>query len=46
MWWLSIILKPLFFMALLYCVLHPARRSVERRMKDGKLKRLLLTRLN
>ncbi len=39
-------LKPFVLFVLAVCVLHPARRAVEKNMKDGKLKRLLLKRVN
>ena len=43
--WISL-LKPVVLIVLAVGVLYPARRAVERRMKDGKLKRLLLRRVN
>jgi hypothetical protein len=46
MWLAAVIAKPLVFMVLLYCFCHPGKRAVQKWMKDGKLKRLLLTRLN
>lgn len=41
-WWLAVLLKP--FATLLFFVVFclPARLAVQRWMKDGKLKRLLL----
>ena len=38
-------LRPFFIFFLAITILYPARRAVEKRMKEGKLKRLLLTRL-
>lgn len=43
-WLLAIALKPLFLLAVLFAV-YPARLLVSRYMRDGKLKRLLLTRV-
>ena len=43
--WVSL-LKPVMLLVLAVGVLYPARMAVQRRMKDGKLKRLLLTRIN
>ena len=40
------LLKPAMLLVLAVCVLYPARMAVQRHMKDGKLKRLLLTRVN
>jgi hypothetical protein len=42
----AILLKPLLFLILCGAVLYPARRAVMRWMPDGKLKRLLLRRVN
>lgn len=39
-------LKPLFLLAVFGLVLIPARLAVQRFMKDGKLKRLLLKRID
>lgn len=44
-WLLVAFLRPFFMVALCFCVLYPARKLCERKMKDGKLKRLLLTRV-
>jgi hypothetical protein len=41
----AIVLKPFALLVLSVCVLIPARLAVQRRMKDGKLKRLLLRRI-
>lgn len=40
------LLRPFVLLILAICVLYPARRLVETRMKDGWLKRLLLFRTN
>jgi signal transduction histidine kinase len=42
---IAILIKPFVLLILSVCVLIPARMAVERRMKDGKLKRLLLRRI-
>lgn len=42
----ALLLKPFVLLLLAVVVLTPARRYVERRMRDGKLKKLLLTRVN
>jgi hypothetical protein len=39
-------LKPLLLLVLAVTVLYPARIAVQRKMKDGKLKRLLLRRID
>lgn len=39
-------LKPFILFVVAVCILYPARRLVEKRMKDGKLKQLLLRRVN
>lgn len=41
----ALLLRPLFLFLLLACVTKPADRLVRRCMKEGRLKRLLLTRL-
>jgi hypothetical protein len=41
-WQLSIILKPLILLVLFGLICLPARLAVQRWMKDGKLKRVLL----
>jgi hypothetical protein len=43
---LTMIFKPIGLTILFLLVLRPIRLLVERRLKDGKLKRLLLYRLN
>jgi phosphate/sulfate permease len=42
---LAAFLRPLVALVLAYVLLVPVRRYVEKRMKDGKLKRLLLKRI-
>lgn len=42
---LSIFLRPFVLIVLFLCVLYPARLLVQRRMPDGRLKRLLLRRV-
>jgi hypothetical protein len=44
-WQWAVLLKPFLFLALAVGVLIPARLAVRRYMRDGKLKRLLLTRV-
>lgn len=39
-------LRPFVLLVLALFILAPARIAVERFMKDGKIKRLLLTRVN
>jgi hypothetical protein len=43
-WILAVVLKPLLFLAVCFMALDPARKAVER-MKDSRLKRLLLKRI-
>jgi hypothetical protein len=43
-WAIALLVKPFVLLVLFVAVLYPARRAVERYMKDGKLKRLLLFR--
>ena len=43
---LAAFLRPFVLLVLGVLILAPARIAVERYMKDGKLKRLLLTRVN
>lgn len=43
---LTMLFKPLVFLVLFAAILIPARLFVQKKMKDGKLKRLLLTRLD
>ena len=43
---LAAALLPLFMFVLSLVLLNPAKRLVQRKMKDGPLKRLLLTRTN
>lgn len=45
-WQIAIVIKPLAFFLLAAVILYPARRAVMRWMPDGKLKRLLLRRVN
>ena len=42
----AILLKPFVLLVLTIVVLLPARKAVERKMKDGRLKRLLLRRIS
>lgn len=44
-WWLGIALKP-FGAFVLLLMAWPVKVLVQRKMKDGKLKRLLLRRVN
>lgn len=44
-WAIALFVKPFALLLLFLLVLYPARRAVEKLMKDGKLKRLLLLRL-
>lgn len=39
-------LRPFVLFILCLMVLYPIRKRIERKMRDGKLKRLLLFRLN
>jgi hypothetical protein len=39
---IAMLIKPFYLLVLSILVLTPARRAVERRMRDGRLKRLLL----
>lgn len=43
---LAVFLKPFIMFVVAACILYPARKAVEKRMKDGKLKRFLLFRVN
>jgi hypothetical protein len=43
---IAILIKPFAMLALCALVLVPARMAVQRKMKDGKLKRLLLRRIS
>jgi hypothetical protein len=45
-WQWALVLKPLFFMLVVGLILYPARRAVMRWLPEGKLKRLLLRRVN
>lgn len=45
-WQIALLIKPFVLFVLCVLVLYPARRYVERKMKDGRLKRLLLLRLS
>ena len=45
-WQIAIVAKPFVLLVLAVTVLYPARLACERGMKDGKLKRLLLRRIN
>jgi hypothetical protein len=42
---IAMLIKPFYLLALSVLVLIPVRLAVQRRMKDGKLKRLLLLRI-
>lgn len=44
MW--ALFLRPFLLIILAITILYPARKALERYMKDGKLKRLLLRRIN
>ena len=44
-WQWAVLLKPFLFIVLAVGVLIPARLAVIRYMRDGKLKRMLLTRV-
>jgi uncharacterized protein YneF (UPF0154 family) len=44
-WAIALFVKPLALLVLFVLVLYPARRAVQRYMKDGPLKRLLLRRV-
>lgn len=43
-WMWAAFLKPLVLVILFACVLHPARRAVERYWPEGRIKRVLLFR--
>lgn len=45
-WQIAILLKPLAALILFGCIALPGRILVQKYMKDGKLKRLLLTRIH
>ena len=45
-WLIAVLLRPFVLLILGVLVLYPCRRLVERKMKDGRLKRLLLTRIS
>lgn len=45
-WQLALLLKPLAAVILFGCVALPGRFIVQKYMKDGKLKRLLLLRIS
>lgn len=45
-WMLALILKPFAAVFVVWIITSPARKFVERKMNDGRLKRLLLTRLS
>jgi hypothetical protein len=44
-WAIAVLVKPLVLLVLFVVVLYPARWAVQRYLKDGRLKRLLLTRV-
>ncbi len=44
-WFLSILLRPFGALILFGCIALPGRLLVQKFMKDGKLKRLLLRRI-
>jgi hypothetical protein len=43
---LAILIKPLVMFVVAFFILYPCRKLVEKKMPDGKLKRLLLRRVN
>jgi hypothetical protein len=45
-WVIAILLKPFGALILFGCIALPGKLLVQRYMKDGKLKRLLLTRID
>lgn len=45
-WIWAVAARPFVMFILALLVLWPARRAVQKHMKDGKLKRLLLRRIN
>lgn len=45
-WQIAIVAKPFVLLALAVTVLYPCRRACEKYMRDGKIKRLLLRRVN
>lgn len=45
-WMLAVLLRPFMLFVLAVFVLYPARMAVQKHMRDGKLKRLLLKRVN
>jgi len=42
---IGLLLRPLIALLVLACITRPIARAVYKRMKDGRLKRLLFTRL-
>jgi hypothetical protein len=44
-WAIALLLKPLYLLVLFVLVLYPARWAVQKYMRDGRLKRLLLWRV-
>jgi hypothetical protein len=44
-WLLALLLRPLVLFILLVCITSPIKRAMQRHMRDGRLKRLLLLRL-
>lgn len=44
-WLIGYALSPFFALLLIALVGYPVRRLIERRMRDGRLKRLLLRRI-
>jgi hypothetical protein len=45
-WAIAVLVKPLALLVLFVLVLYPARWAVQRYMRDGWLKRLLLRRVS
>lgn len=45
-WQIAVLVKPLVMFVLAALVLYPARKAVERYFPEGRMKRLLLRRVN
>lgn len=45
-WQLAILLKPFVVLVFFGCIVIPIEMLLSRHMKDGKLKRILFTRIN
>ena len=45
-WMIALLLKPLVLLVLFVCVLLPIKLAFQRWMPDGRVKRLLLRRIN